>query len=132
MKSSVLFAIGSALVWAAVTPIMCQAQTEIVPDDFEMTNVVPFAQPTNALTANSGSLQRQIIGGDSGNEDQTRADIFPSASLSGSTRARTLAARSWGTEYEPIARAWKQLSVKLNAFLFGQAGARSLAAWVSV
>jgi hypothetical protein len=132
MKSSMLIAIGSALAWAALTPIMCQAQAEVSPDHFEMTNVEPFVQPTNAVTANGGSVQKQIGGGGGGNIDQRRASIFHSASLSGSKRAPTLRARIWGSECERIDRAWKQLNAKLNGVLFGEAAARFLAAWLRV
>lgn len=82
MKSSMLLAIGSALAWAALTPIMCQAQTEVSPDHFEMTNVEPFVQPTNAVTANGESVQKQIGDWGEGNDDQRRASIFHSASFS--------------------------------------------------
>jgi hypothetical protein len=94
MKSSMLLAIGSALAWAALTPIMCQAQSEVSPDHFEMTNVEPFVQPLNAATANGGSVQKQIGGEGEGNDDQRRASIFHSASFSGSKRAATVFAPS--------------------------------------
>jgi hypothetical protein len=118
--------IGLALAWAGLTPVMCKAQTEIAPDHYEMTNVEPFAQPTNAATANGGSMQKQIGGGGGGNDDQRRANIYyHSAPPGASTRARTARARSWRTESERIDRLWKQISVKLNDL-----SARFLAAWV--
>ena len=97
-----------------------------------MTNVEPFAQPTSAVTANGRSMQKQIGGGGGGNDDQSRANIFHSASPRGLTLARTLGVRSWGTESEGIDRVWKQISVKLNDLLFGERVARFLAAWVSM
>lgn len=69
MKTSTLLAIGSALAWAALTPVMCRAQAEIAPDHFEMTNVEPLTQPTNAVTPNAAPARRQMSG-----EDELRFD----------------------------------------------------------
>lgn len=70
MKASTLLAIGSALVWAALTPVMCRAQAEIAPDQFEMTNVEPFTQPASAVTSNRDSAQGQMGGQDEPSFDQ--------------------------------------------------------------
>ena len=110
MKSSMLFAIGAALAWAALTPIRCQAQTEVSPDHFEMTNVEPFAQPTNAATANGGSVQKQIGGGGA-------REHLPFGFLQRMEACTYPESTHLGTECGRIDRPWKKLNAKLNGGL---------------
>lgn len=60
MKSSILFAVGFALAWVAMTPATCRALAEIAPDHFEMENVEPVSQTTNALAVNGKPAQIRI------------------------------------------------------------------------
>lgn len=59
MKSSLLFAVGFAVAWAALTPATCRAQAEIAPDHFEMINVAPFSHP-NAQAMNAKPVEIRI------------------------------------------------------------------------
>jgi len=52
MKLRMLLVAACMLVWAALQPAPIQAQSEVSPDHFEMTNVEPLAQPAHTDSAN--------------------------------------------------------------------------------
>jgi hypothetical protein len=52
MRSSMLLIIG-LVVWTAQGPPVCRAQSDVAPDQFEETDVVPLTQPPKTGTLNS-------------------------------------------------------------------------------
>src|SRR6516165_2946247 len=70
MRSSIQLAAGFILLCVALMPARSRAQSEIAPDQFEMTNVEPIPQPTNTAAANDCPRPMQISTENAGSEDQ--------------------------------------------------------------
>lgn len=125
MKSSILFAVGSAVAWVSLTPATCRAQAEIDPDHFEMKNVESVLQPMNALTVNGKQARARI--GDQGRRNgihDCASRKAPGNDKSKDSFAMAISScRSSASQpskrVNRVGRVWKQARVTVNSSLSG-------------
>lgn len=121
MKSSILFSVGFAVAWVALTPATCRAQAEIDPDHFEMKNVEPVSQPTNALAVNGKPAEKGIGVEGRGNSihdcDSRKApgNDKPKGRFAIAINSCRSGASQPSKRVNRVERIWKQARVKVNS-----------------